>query len=349
MAAMATLRDVAISAGLSPATASRALSGARYVDAGTRSRVMTAANALGYRPNALARALRAKQTMTVGLIVPDIRNDFYAETATVLQRAFEERGYRLLLCISNNEAQSDRSYLRTLTEFRVDAIVYVPSTPAGARDLLAAPKRIPIVELLRHSDEGRFDAIVSDDREGAIALTAHLLALQHRRIAMIAGPEPLSTTRYRVAGYREAMRGAGLAARVERGPYTPEHGYRATRDLLAHEAPPTAIFSSAAPLTVGVLRALKDLGASVPRDVSLAAFEDPEWYAAQNPPLTCYALPLREMALLAVDLVTRRLAEPAEAARAPVTQRFTGRMIVRGSTAAPTASAIDFRKGVAHD
>jgi DNA-binding LacI/PurR family transcriptional regulator len=333
---MATLRDVAVSAGLSPATVSRALSGARYVDDATRARVVAAARSLGYRPNALARALRAKQTMTVGLIVPDIRNDFYAETATVLQGAFEERGYRMLLCISNNEAESDRSYLSTLAEFRVDAIVYVPSTPNGARGLVSAPKRIPIVELLRHTEEGVYDAIVSDDREGAVALTSHLVALGHRRIAMIAGPEALSTTRYRIAGYREVMRRAGLAARIERGPYTPDHGYAATRELLSGETKPTAIFSSASPLTVGVLRALKDLGAGVPGDVSLVAFEDPEWYAAQNPPLTCYGLPLREMALLAVELISKRLAEPAEAERAPTTLRFSGRLIVRGSTAPPS-------------
>lgn len=332
---MATLRDVAHSAGLSAATVSRALSGQRYVDDATRARVVAAALALGYRPNALARALRSKQTMTVGLIVPDIRNDFYAETASVLQGAFEERGYRMLLCITNNEAESDRSYLSTLAEFRVDAIVYVPSTPTGARGLVSAPKRIPIVELLRHTDDGVYDAIISDDREGAAALTSHLTSLSHRRIAMIAGPDGLSTTRYRIAGYREVMRAAGLAARIERGPYTPEHGYAATRRLLAGPEMPTAIFSSAGPLTVGVLRALKDLGVSVPGDVSIVAFEDPEWYAAQNPPLTCYGLPLREMALLAVELVTKRLAEPAEAERPSTTLRFSGRLILRGSVAAP--------------
>jgi len=335
---VATLRDVAASAGLSPATVSRALSGARYVEEATRARVVAAARDLGYRPNALARALRSKQTMTVGLIVPDIRNDFYAETASVLQGAFEERGYRLLLCISNNEAESDRSYLSMLAEFRVDAIVYVPSTPTGARGLVSAPKRIPIVELLRHTEEGAYDAIVSDDREGAVALTKHLVALGHRRIAMIAGPESLSTTRYRIAGYREVMRAAGLAARIERGPYTPDQGYSATRDLLSHESRPTAIFSSASTLTVGVLRALKDLGAAVPDDVSLVAFEDPEWYAAQNPPLTCYGLPLREMALLAVELVTKRLAEPADAERPPTTLRFSGHLTARASTAAPSLS-----------
>jgi DNA-binding LacI/PurR family transcriptional regulator len=330
---MATLRDVAVSAGLSPATVSRALNGQRYVDEATRARVVSAARALGYRPNALARALRSKQTMTVGLIVPDIRNDFYAETASVLQGAFEERGYRLLLCISNNEAESDRSYLRTLAEFRVDAIVYVPSTPTGARGLLSAPKRIPIVELLRHTEEGVYDAVVSDDREGAVALTSHLAALGHRRIAMIAGPQALSTSRYRIAGYRDVMRAAGLAARIERGPFAPDHGYAATRALLAGDSRPTAIFSSAAPLTVGVLRALKELDVAIPHGVSLAAFEDPEWYAVQNPPLTGYGLPLREMALVAVELVTKRLSEPSEAERPPAMRRFSGRLIVRGSTA----------------
>jgi DNA-binding LacI/PurR family transcriptional regulator len=107
--------------------------------------------------------------------------------------------------------------------------------------------------------------------------------------------------------------------------------------LLAQDSKATAIFSSASPLTVGVLRALKDLGAAVPDDVSLVAFEDPEWYAAQNPPLTCYGLPLREMALLAVELVTKRLAEPADAERPPTTLRFSGHLTPRGSTAPPRA------------
>ena len=332
---MATLRDVAVHAGLSPATVSRALSGQRYVDELTRARVVASATALGYRPNALARALRSKQTMTVGLIVPDIRNDFYAETATVLQRGFEALGYRVLLCISNNEPESDRSYLRTLAEFRVDAIVYVPSTRTGARGLLSAPKRIPVVELLRHTDGAAYDAIVSDDREGSIALTDHLVAAGHRRIAMIAGPDLFSTTRYRVEGYRDVMRRAGLSAQITRGPYAPDYGYRATNDLLDQDAAPTAIYSSGSPLTVGVLRALKDRGASVPGDVSLVAFEDPEWYAAQNPPLTCYGLPLREMAQLAVDLVTKRLALADDDERPPTTLRFSGRLIVRASSGPP--------------
>lgn len=302
---------------------------------------MEAAEALGYRPNSLARALRVKQTMTVGLIIPDIRNDFFAESATVLQNAFEEHGYRLLLCISRNDPERDRSYLRTLAEFRIDALVYVPSTPDGAIELLSAPKRIPVVELLRHTD-GAFDAIVSDDREASMALTTHLIAAGHRRIAMIAGPEQFSTTRYRVDGYREALHQAGLGAQIVRGPYLPETGYQATRELFRREPRPTAVYSSGSPVTVGVLRAVKDLGVSVPRDVSLVAYEDPEWYAAQNPPITGYALPLREMAMLAVERIMQRLAQPNDAVWEPELMRFAGHIVVRSSTAPPSGRRDDF-------
>jgi DNA-binding LacI/PurR family transcriptional regulator len=335
---MATLRDVAVHAGLSAATVSRALAGERYVDAATRARAVASAEALGYRPNALARALRAKQTMTIGLIVPDIRNDFYAEAATVLQGAFESLGYRVLLCITNNAAASDESYLRTLAEFRVDAIVHVPSTPNGARGLLHAPKRIPLVELLRHSDSGDYDAIVADDREGAVVLTQHLVGYGHRRIAMIAGPERFSTTRYRIDGYRAVMKQAGLAVQITRGSYTPEDGYAAVRALFGRDHPkPTAVLVSGSPLTVGVLRAVKDMHLTIPGDVSLANFEDPEWYAAQNPPLTCYALPLREMAERTVDLVVERLADAGRSSVAPATLRFSGRFIARSSVGPPAS------------
>jgi LacI family transcriptional regulator len=336
---MATLRDVAKRVGLSAATVSRALSGHPYVDEQTRGRVVRAAHELGYRPNALARALRVQTTRTIGLIIPDIRNDFYAESATVLQGALEAHGYRLILCISNSDPAHDRSYLRTLAEHRVDGIVHVPSSPTDALELEAGGRRIPIVELLRHSPDARFDAIVSDDREGAASLTRHLLELGHRRIAMLTGPQEFSTTRYRVDGYRSALRDAGLGTRDELvlyGTYSPASGHLQTAEVLAMNRRPTAIFSSGSPLTSGVLRALADAHVSVPRDVSVVAYEDPEWYAISSPPLTCYALPLREMGRVAADHIVARVAAGASQAAEPAVLRFSGRLVVRGSTAPPS-------------
>lgn len=339
---MATLRDVARHVGLSIATVSRALSGHPHVDEGTRRRVLNAAAEIGYQPNALARALRQSRTKTVGLVIPDILNDFYAECATVLQHELEQRGYRLILCISNSDPESDAGYLRTLVEHRVDAIVHVPCTEEGAHRSISAPKPIPVVELLRHTEHGRCDAVVTDDREGAAALTQHLIALGHRSIAMITGSSLFSTTRYRVEGYRDALRLGGLPlseARIAYGEYSRAFGYDATMEMMRARLRPTAIFSSGSPLTLGVLSALKELRLQIPGDVSLVCYEDPEWYAAQNPPLTCYALPLREMGRVAAELLMKRLAEDGAVAE-PQVMRFAGRLVVRGSTRAVRALAI---------
>jgi LacI family transcriptional regulator len=334
---MATLRDVAGHVGLSVATVSRALSGHPHVDEETRRRVQASAAEVGYQPNALARALRQRRTNTIGLVIPDILNDFYAESATVLQHELERHGYRLILCISNSDPGTDRGYLRTLAEHRVDAIVHVPCTPEGARDAIDAPEPIPVVELLRHTEEGRFDAVVTDDREGASTLTRHLTDLGHRNIAMITGSASFSTTRYRVAGYEDAARKAGLpasGARIVYGEYSRAFGYEATLELMRARRHPSALFSSGSPLTLGVLSALKELHLRVPDDVSLVCYEDPGWYAVQSPPLTCYALPLREMGRVAADILMKRLGKNGETEQPRVT-RFAGRLVVRGSTERP--------------
>jgi LacI family transcriptional regulator len=255
----------------------------------------------------------------------------------VLQGALEERGYRLMLCISNSDPAHDRSYLRTLVEHRVDGIVHVPSSQTDPAELEIGGARIALVELLRHSPKRHFPAIVSDDRQGAAALTRHLLELGHRRIAMLTGPAAFSTTRYRVEGYREALREAGLGASDEiilYGACSPASGIAQTQEVLRREPQPTAIFSSGSPLTSGVLCALAEAGVRVPRDLSLVAYEDPEWYAISTPPLTCYALPLREMGRVAAQTVTAAAEAADEAEESPIL-RFSGRLVVRESTASP--------------
>jgi LacI family transcriptional regulator len=336
--AIATIRDVAEQVGISAATVSRALSGHPHVDEALRTRIVRAARELGYRPNALARALRVQSTRTVGLIIPDIRNDFYAASATVLQGALEERGFRLILCISGSDPASDRSYLRTLVEHRVDGIVHVPSAPTSIRELEAGSRRIPLVELLRHTPGAPFDAVLSDDREASATLTRHLLELGHRRIAMITGPESFSTTRYRVEGFREALEAVpGAQGNVLYGSYSPAYGREAAAQVIAALPRPTAIFASGNPLTGGVLRALADAKLRVPHEVSVVAYEDPEWYAGANPPLTCYALPLHQMGRVAAELILSRLGELPAREQPPTTLRFSGHMIVRESTAPPPA------------
>jgi LacI family transcriptional regulator len=164
-----------------------------------------------------------------------------------------------------------------------------------------------------------------------------LIALGHTKIAMITGSVAFSTTRDRVEGYKETLRHAGMAfpeSSILYGEYSRAFGYAATLQAMRSADPPTAILSSGSPLTLGVLNAIKELRLHVPGDVSLVGYEDPDWYASQNPPLTCYALPLREMGRVAAQRLIERLAEngvPAE----PRVMRFPGELILRQSTSLP--------------
>jgi LacI family transcriptional regulator len=157
---------------------------------------------------------------------------------------------------------------------------------------------------------------------------------------MLTGPDAYSTTRYRVAGFRDALREVSVpegASRVFYGTYSPASGYALAREALASTPRPTAIFSSGSPLTSGVLRALAEARVRIPRDVSVVAYEDPEWYAISVPALTCYALPLTEMGRVAADRIVARVADPEMRARRPEVMRFAGRLVVRDSTAPPSA------------
>jgi len=163
--------------------------------------------------------------------------------------------------------------------------------------------------------------------------------LNHRRIAMIAGPETVSTTRDRVSGFEEACSGADLDEAVVRyGDFSSQMSFETVLELMSRPSPPTAIFASSNQLVTGALRACSELGLEIPRDVSLIGFDDAEWYSLCNPPITTYALPLEQMGMMAAQLLLSRmtsvpLREPAP--REPTHCRLSGRLIERGSCAAP--------------
>jgi LacI family transcriptional regulator len=330
-----TVRDVADHVNLSISTVSRALTGHPHVDEQTRLRVRAAARQLGYQPNALARALRSNQTKTIGLVIPDIMNAFYAASATVLQAALEQQGYRLILCISNNDPGSDARYLTALMEQQVDGIIHVPSTSAGAGAVRDFNRTVPVVELARHSQGGLFDAVIADDREGALQLTRHLLELGHRRIAFIGGPQEVSTTQDRIAGFREGFQEVGFLpdhAAIGLGGYSSAWGSQRTHELLKLPERPTALFATSNQILLGVLRALSQEGLDIPGDISVVGIDDPEWCAAWHPPITTYALPLSEMGLLAAQLLLARLAS-AGAPFSPTITRLSGKLTIRESVA----------------
>jgi LacI family transcriptional regulator len=338
----ATLRDLAQTLDLSVATVSRSLNGHPHVAEPTRRRVVNAAKKAGYHPNALARALRTEETNLVGLVVPDIRSSFFASAASILQKVLEENGYRVILCISHEDETIDRDYLLSLLELRVDGIVHVPCTPGGAKFIRDAGSFTPLVELNRHSYETIFDSFTADDRDGAFELTKYLIGLDHRRIAMIAGPKAISTTRDRASGFEEACSSANLDETVVRyGDFSSQSSFETVLELMNQPLPPTAIFASSNQLVIGALRACAELRLDIPRDVSLIGFDDAEWYSLCSPPLTTYSLPLEQMGMMAAQLLVSRMTSVPlrdTAPRRATHCRLSGRFIERGSCAAPSTS-----------
>ncbi len=330
------LADIADALDLSVTTVSRALNGMPHVDTQTRRRVLGAAERLGYQPNHLARALRSERTFLVGLVLPDIHSDYFATLAAVLQRDLEHSGYRLILCITRDDPEVDRQYLLDLLHHRVDGIVHVPCTSGGAAFVRELNETLPIIEVNRHSESHLFDAFTADDREGARELCTYLRQLGHRDVAMIAGPDAISTTRDRVAGFRDAFPATSL--KVLHGHYSQRAGYDAFAELVHGRKRPTAIFASSNQLVAGALLAAEELGLRIPEQLSLVGFDEVYWYSISRPPLTTYALPTDELAVLAAQRLVAQMGAPRDAdtlSSHHTHARLRGRLIIRGSAAPP--------------
>lgn len=337
-ALMATLREIALQAGVSISTASRALSDHERVSEETRARVRNIAHELGYQPNSIARGLRRNQTRTVGLLLPDMRNSsFSSMAATMLQRKLREFGYGLVLYANRHDRESELRFFDRLRTHQVDGVLHVPLAEGSAEHLTHGERRIPVIEFLRSASD-KLDGVLHDDEVAAHSVVNHLVRLGHERIGVIAGPHRLGTTRLRVAGARRAVAEAGLpgsALRVVHGEYAPETGRWAFLKLLSEPPAPTAIFATSAQLVLGLAVVAKEKEIAIPERVSVAGFGDPEWGSLVSPPLTTYTLPLPEMAMTAALLMISRIEQERTDDELPVRIVISGNLMVRESTSAP--------------
>ncbi|MEU9393483.1 LacI family DNA-binding transcriptional regulator [Streptomyces sp. NPDC048324] len=327
---MATMADVARSAGVSVATVSHVLNGTRPVLPHTRQSVLDAIDRLGYTPNTLARSLVTSRTRSIGLAVSAISNPYFTEILQGVEAAALDAGHGLLIADPHDDPAHERTVVQLLHERRVDGMIVAPS--AEPRELLTYLARhdVPTVfldRLVEADAEGawaprdgglRFDQICAESAEPTARLVAHLAGLGHRRIALIAGLPGLSTTRERIAGYREGLAAAGLPHDddlLAHGDSESAGAARATAALLSLAAPPTALVTANNAMTLGALGTLRDRGLSVPDDMALCCFDDFPWADLFSPRLTAIAQPGREIGTQAVRLLLERLAAPDRPAR----------------------------------
>jgi len=310
---LATMQDVASLAGVSASTVSHVINGTRRVPAETRAQVLNAISATGYTPNSLARSLKRSETRTIGIAIGDIANPHFTSIVEAAEAAARAQGYSVILVGISESPERESERIDILINRRVDGLMIAPSAGGGAATLARlSAQQIAVVQIDRMADPG-WDGVVVDNQEGARLLTRHLAALGHRRIGMVTGLPGLSSTAERIAGYRAALAECGLpfdSTLLACGEYNAEPARAATHRLFALPAPPTAIFASNNLMTLGALRALGELGLTVPEDVALVSFDDFAWTDLFKPHLTTIAQPCHAIGESAVRLLLERLADP---------------------------------------
>jgi LacI family transcriptional regulator len=309
---MPTIREVAEKAGVSFTTVSHVINKTRFVSEETRERVLAAMNELNYRPNALAQSLRSGKTNTIGLILPDSANPFFAEVGRCIEAEAFRMGYSVILCNTEGDSQKEQFYVDVLSKKQVDGVIFV-STGDGEDSLdFLIGQAMPLVVVDRDFPNKDVDAVLTDNRAGGYLATRHLIEMGHKRIAYIRGPFKLTPSAERVTGYQQALQEAGISIipdLILHGDSHSESGRIATRILLERPEPPSAIFVWNDMMAVGALRAAADAGCKVPEDVAVVGYDDIDLASYTNPPLTSIAQPKAEIGLRAVRLLTERMAD----------------------------------------
>ena len=336
-----TITDVARAATVHASTVSRVLNGRAELSLlpETRERVIAAATRLGYRPSALARGLRLRRTFTLGMLVPDITNPVFPSIIKGVEGAAHTRGYHLILCNTDDSFEREASYLRVLREWRVDGILIASSSTADSTIAELRREKVPFV-LLNSASRANDDlAVTPDNRHGVSAALDHLIQLGHRRIGLIAAPQTTVTGQERLLAARAALRRHHLAhedALVEvADSFSEVSGYRAARRLLLDGEPLTAIFCANDLIALGAIRFAREIGLTIPDDLSVVGFNDIPQSELFDPPLTTVHVPQEEMGVLAAALLIDQL-EGRHIARRHVV--LETELVVRGSSAAPPES-----------
>lgn len=333
---MVKIKDVAKEAGVSTATVSRVLAQKPYVTAGVQARVMAAVDKLGYRPNRVARSLRAQQSNTIGLIVSDIRNPYFTAVSRAVEDTAYLHGYAVFLCNSDEEPDKEALYLNLLRDENVSGVILSP-TKQTSDDFDAISLNIPTVIIDRTIKHGDVDMVMIDNVDAAYRLTCHLIENGYRRFGALFG-EASTTGRERRQGFEKALREYDLTPIVMR--YLPpriEAGHEATLAILTAPDRPEAILATNSLLSAGALEAIQELNLAIPNDVALVGFDETTWTTLVQPTLTVIAQPTYEIGQTAMDLLLKRIEQPDAPARQVI---LKGQLLARGSSAARRLQAV---------
>lgn len=304
-----TVKDVAARAGVATATVSNVLTGRRQVGAELRERVLAAIEALGYRPNQLASSLRSARSNTIGILVPDLTNPFFAALVHRLEDLAADDGYQILLAGSNEDENREADRLETLLSRQIDGLILAPARDDTSALTGFGTRLPPTVMMDRGFGHQGFDTVTADNAAAVREGCRHLIDLGHRDIAFAITSPALANMRERIEGYRTALAEAGRSGRerIIAGGFSIDGCRAALEQELRRAEPPTAIFAANYVATLGAVKAIRGLDLEMPRQVSLLAFDETDWMTVLRPYLSAVAQPVEEMAEQVWSLLTDRL------------------------------------------
>lgn len=328
---MATIKEVALAAGVSYTTVSHVLNDTRPVSPAARERVLAAAAALHYVPSALARSLRSQTTGTIGMIIPNNSNPYFSEVARGIEDTCWAAGYSVILCNSDDDPAKQRDYLNVLLTKRCDGLIMAALAQTDAE--LLRQRRVPAVFIDRAPEGLEYDVVGVDNLAGGELAGQHLLALGRARIGCIGGPRELEVSEQRIAGLRRALGGTLDDSLCETADFSSAGGYAAALRLLARPPGqrPDALFCCNDMMAIGALRAAAELGIAVPGELAVVGFDDIDLAQFVHPPLSSVSQGTRALGNITAACLLERIATPE---RPPQRRRIAPVLNVRGSSLA---------------
>lgn len=310
-----TLASIAERAQCSVSTVSRVLSGKaeKYrISEATVSRIRAEVEKSNYTPSLIAKGLRAGKTDTIGLLIPGVDDTFFSGIASCIIAEAKRHGYTAIVVDTQENERNEEDGLSTLMGRKVDGILAVPcgrETKAFER-ILAADLPLVILDRYFEEDKGDWTFVTTDNYRGAVMAVEHLIEYGHRKIACIQGSPDATTCRQRVRGYADTMKKHGLEEhiRISGDAFSIENGYVETNLALSGKDAPTAFLTLSNRILLGVVKAVKESGRSIPEDLSLISFDDNLLFNYMTPRITCIAQPVQEISLMAVNLLMKKIA-----------------------------------------
>jgi len=307
-----TLKDIGKEVGVSATTVSRALNNKPDISYQVKQKIKEVAERLGYSPNALARSLKAKKTSSIGVLIADIADPFFAPIVKGIENTARQMGYSIILCDTGEEYEQEKLALQMMLEKRVDGLLITPSQTEYGDILELKRKKVPFVLLGRHFDLVESDYVITDEIKGAFSATDYLIKKGHKKILFMNGPNYISSAKERLVGYKRALQEHAVLfdkSLVKEGALKMEDGYRIMKQILCSETKFTAVFAYCDFVVLGIMQALEEAKLKIPEDIAIVGYDDVVFAGFLQVPLTTVHIPKYELGKEAMKLLKKKIDE----------------------------------------